>query len=243
MTFGERLVASRERKSISQKQLADMLGITPTRLNYWEKDKRQPDVSNIKRLASALGVSTDYLIGNEVLRPISVVKLSRLEEEHIKKYRVLDKHGRESVDLILDHEYNRCTESAPIANLDRNVIPFRCSIQPASAGTGAYLGPEEFESLLVESNRVTRQGSFGVPVSGNSMEPLYHDGDIILVADEPVEIGEIGVFTINGEGYVKKLGNNFLISLNPEYDPIPLNDSIHCNGKVIGILDPSWIVR
>ncbi|WP_317400466.1 helix-turn-helix domain-containing protein [Anaerotruncus colihominis] len=242
MTFGERLVASRERKSISQKQLADMLGITPTRLNYWEKDKRQPDVSNIKRLASALGVSTDYLIGNEVLRPISVVKLSKSEEEHIKKYRVLDKHGKESVDLILDHEYNRCTEPAPVVDLERNVIPFRCSIQPVSAGTGAYLGPEEFESLLVESNRLTQQGSFGVPVSGNSMEPLYHDGNIILVADEPVEIGEIGVFTINGEGYVKKLGSDFLISLNPEYDPIPLNDSIHCNGRVIGILDPSWIV-
>ena len=58
-----------------------------------------------------------------------------------------------------------------------------------------------------------------------------------------IRIGEIGVFTIDGMGYVKKRGESSLISLNPEYDPIPFSENTRCNGKVIGILDPSWIVE
>lgn len=64
MTFGERIVFYRSQKNINQKQLAQILGITPTRLNYWEKDKRQPDVSMIKAISEALEVSPDILIGN-----------------------------------------------------------------------------------------------------------------------------------------------------------------------------------
>lgn len=64
MTFGERIVFYRSKKNINQKQLAQILGITPTRLNYWEKDKRQPDVEMIKAISEALDVSPDILIGN-----------------------------------------------------------------------------------------------------------------------------------------------------------------------------------
>lgn len=64
MTFGERIVFYRGKKNINQKQLAQILGITPTRLNYWEKDKRQPDVAMIKAISEALEVSPDILIGN-----------------------------------------------------------------------------------------------------------------------------------------------------------------------------------
>lgn len=64
MTFGERIVFYRGKKRINQKQLAQILGITPTRLNYWEKDKRQPDVAMIKAISEALEVSPDVLIGN-----------------------------------------------------------------------------------------------------------------------------------------------------------------------------------
>lgn len=69
MTFGERIVKAREAIGLSQKQLAIQLGITPTRLNYWEKDKRQPDVFMIKAMSVALGVTGDYLIGYETEKP------------------------------------------------------------------------------------------------------------------------------------------------------------------------------
>ena len=125
-----------------------------------------------------------------------------------------------------------------------NVIPLRCSEQAFSAGHGVYLGPEAFDTINVMDNELTRRATFCGPVSGDSMEPKYHNGDILLVnADEEVEVGDIGIFTLDGHGYVKKRGYVDLVSLNSAYSPIPLDDSIRCNGKVIGILDPDWIVE
>lgn len=69
MTFGERLVESRKKAGYNQKQFAEALDITPTRLNYWEKDKRQPDVEMIEKISRTLGVSADFLIGNTVREP------------------------------------------------------------------------------------------------------------------------------------------------------------------------------
>lgn len=63
MTFGERLIERRGEKGFNQKEFAAALGVTPTRLNYWEKNKREPDVEMLKKIASILEVSTDELIG------------------------------------------------------------------------------------------------------------------------------------------------------------------------------------
>ena len=177
---------------------------------------------------------------------------SQPEREHIKKYRTLDRYGKEVVDLVLDKEAERVENERRRAIQDdvedpednMTYFPLRCSTQSASAGTGTYLGPEAFETIHVRDNELTRRASFGVPVSGDSMEPTYHDGDILMVeGSEEIEVGEIGIFTIDGEGYVKELGAGELISLNPRYDPIPIGDSIRCHGRVIGILDTAWIEK
>ena len=69
LTFGERLLYYLERSNMSQKELAERIGVTPTRLNYWVKDKREPDVFHIKALAKALNVTGDDLLGNESNEP------------------------------------------------------------------------------------------------------------------------------------------------------------------------------
>lgn len=69
------------------------------------------------------------------------------------------------------------------------------------------------------------------------MEPLYHDKDILLV--EPtceINVGEIGIFNVNGQAYVKKLGKGKLISLNKGYDDIPLTEESLCMGRVVDSL-------
>lgn len=65
MSFSEKIVERRVSLNMSQKELAERLGVTPTRLNYWEKGKREPDVHYIKALARELGVSGDYLLETE----------------------------------------------------------------------------------------------------------------------------------------------------------------------------------
>ncbi|MBR2073131.1 MAG: S24 family peptidase [Alistipes sp.] len=66
------------------------------------------------------------------------------------------------------------------------------------------------------------------------MQPTYCDGDMLLVEmTDEIEIGEIGIFSVDGDCYVKKLGNGELISLNEQYNNIPLNETAKCMGRVI----------
>ena len=59
------------------------------------------------------------------------------------------------------------------------------------------------------------------------MEPTYHDGDKVMIKKQrDIKIGEIGAFMVNGEAYIKELGNECLISHNKKYAPIQFNESI-----------------
>ena len=73
-----------------------------------------------------------------------------------------------------------------------------------SAGTGAFLDEGNFEMLEFPADKVPTGADFGVRVSGNSMEPTYHDGQIVWVREcESLSPGEVGVFIYDGEGYIK----------------------------------------
>ena len=82
-----------------------------------------------------------------------------------------------------------------------------------------------------------RRVAYAVKVDGKSMEPLYDDGDILLI--EPtceISIGEIGIFNVNGLAYVKQLGKDRLITLNNGYDDILLTEDSVCMGRVVNKL-------
>ena len=76
-------------------------------------------------------------------------------------------------------------------------------------------------------------------ISGNSMEPRYRDGDILLVQEtDTLEFGELGIFILDGNGFFKVFGGDRLYSLNPEYGDILLKDfeEARIAGRVIGKL-------
>ena len=110
---------------------------------------------------------------------------------------------------------------------------------PVSAGVGVYLDEETAQSISVPDNEKTAEASYALRISGNSMEPKYHDGDILLVqSTESVEVGELGIFLLDGCAFFKIFGGDRLLSLNPEYAPIALSDfdSVRCKGRVVGRL-------
>lgn len=152
-----------------------------------------------------------------------------------KKYSTLDEYGKEAIDSILNIEYNRCTESQEDDELQ---IEISHSNYKVSAGTGFDLDEgDNWETIYVPDTPESREADFAITIEGNSMEPIYFDGDIVLVKkQDTIDVGEIGIYTINGKGYIKKYGGDRLISLNAEYDDIEFadDDCIKCNGKVIG---------
>ena len=110
---------------------------------------------------------------------------------------------------------------------------------PVSAGTGMFLDGVGTSEIMIPDTAKTGDADYALRISGNSMEPKYHNGDILLVEEtDMVEVGEAGIFILDGAGYFKIFGGDRLISLNPEYSDIPLRDfdQVSCCGKVVGKL-------
>ena len=108
-----------------------------------------------------------------------------------------------------------------------------------SAGTGNFLDSDYYGIIEVDEEKA-KDADFAVTISGDSMEPEFHDHDTVLVhRQDTLENGEIGIFALNDNAYIKKFQNTkkrtALISLNRKYDPIPIDfetDSFRIFGKV-----------
>ena len=234
MTPGSRIRAAREAKGLTQLQLAEKIGnISKNGLSLWENNKNRPDFDKLIKLCEILNVSADEILGLKIdsNRPT-------LEEvERNRKIRVPDEHGLEMVDFVVDKEYARVTAKA---KKKARILKVDWYSVPASAGTGTFLDSETPESILVYESSEAEEADFALSISGDSMEPEFHNGEKVFVKEQnTVEEGEIGIFIVNGDAYIKQLGKNCLISLNSRYKPIPLlaDDSVYCCGKVLGIVD------
>ena len=110
---------------------------------------------------------------------------------------------------------------------------------PVSAGTGVFLDDSTATDIMIPDGPKTVEADYALRISGDSMEPKYHSGDVLLVQNcDSVEEGELGIFVLDGSGYFKKYGGDRLISLNEAYAPIMLKDfsEISCCGRVLGKL-------
>ena len=236
MSFiGEQIKKYRNIKGMTQQDIADALGESSGRVIYnWEKGIGRPDCDKLARLCDLLGVSADELIGCKSMaqRPTAT------EWTTLPKYRALDEHGKEVVDYLIDSEYKRVRLS--MKKPKPRMLKIDWFTLPASAGTGNILDSDLAEELLVPESAEAEQADFVISVGGDSMEPTYHDGDKVFVEKcESVDIGEVGIFVVNGDVYIKELGNKCLISHNEKYKPIRIgeNDSVYCCGRVIGIVE------
>ncbi len=111
---------------------------------------------------------------------------------------------------------------------------------PVSAGAGEFLADaNRVEDITIPDDPRTAEADYALRINGDSMEPKYRSGDILLIQTaDTVEEGELGIFVLDGAGYFKKYDGDRLLSLNPKYAPIPLKDfaEIFCCGRVVGKL-------
>jgi transcriptional regulator with XRE-family HTH domain len=61
--FPDRLRAARKLRDLEQAELAAKAGLPPTSISHFEAGTRKPSFDNLKRLAQALTVTADYLLG------------------------------------------------------------------------------------------------------------------------------------------------------------------------------------
>jgi len=94
-TLGQRITYYRKKIGISQKDLALAAEIKPSALNYYEKDKREPNVLILIRLVKALNITGGALLGLEP-SPDMITK-SKNEFHALHTLRNLNNLGQEKV--------------------------------------------------------------------------------------------------------------------------------------------------
>lgn len=245
--IGDVLKKLRAERELTSDELCNQIGIKGGSYRNYERNDRKPDYDTLVKIADFYGVSTDYLLGRPEAKPpanaldqlFSEEPFSALEQELLRKYMELPHEARKAVvDFINDataKALQRKNGTAP-----QKLLVMKRSLHKVSAGIGYDLNDSDaWETVTVKDTDDSRKADFLLEIEGDSMETTFHDGETVCVQQTPsVEVGEIGVFWVNGCGYIKELGNGCLISHNSSYDPIPLQGTENrCIGRVLGTAD------
>lgn len=89
MTFGQKMSFCRKEKKLSQAELGKLSGINGDIIGKYERDEMKPSIETAKKLADALAVSLDYLVGDGDLKVVDKKTMQRLED--IEKLPMEDK--------------------------------------------------------------------------------------------------------------------------------------------------------
>lgn len=236
MGFKERLKEARLMNNMTQEQIADLIGVAKSTFTGYEKGNSEPNMLTVSKIMNVLKVDANFLWQDDTDFPMQV---SYEEIKHIEKYRALDQHGQETVSYILEQETKRVKQIEQAASAPAATRMINYYYKLASAGTGQIVfDMPPTKRIEIPAIPEYRKADYAIGVNGISMEPVYHDGDTLLVEmTDHVEIGEIGIFLVNGESFVKKREETELRSLNPDSPNVPLNESARCLGRVIGKLE------
>jgi len=264
-TYLERIKQLKSRKKITNDMLASRTGIplgTLSKILAGMSDS--PKLSNIVAICEALDCSVEYIVSGKPENHHNYT-LEENEIALVERYRSLDDYGKQLVSLVMEKELERnapsvdalpvqeergeksarvlgpipsfsarTEESRPVGK--RSILLYDL---PVSAGQGVYLDDSRAESIRIPVGGKTAAADYALRINGNSMESKYHDGDILLVQHaDRVNVGEAGIFLLDGCSYFKIFQGDRLHSLNPEYSDILLKDysDIQCKGRVVGKL-------
>lgn len=217
-SVGKIIANARKRKNLLQPDLAKLLqsrgyDITHKAISKWETGNSEPSVTMFMEICKLLEITNLYeeFFGENPSDPLS--KLNQEGKEKVYEYiELLDCSGKyqKQADELLPY-----TRSLRLFNM------------AVSAGPGNFLDSSDYEMMPVGSE-VPSNADYGIRISGDSMMPQFLPKQIVWVTQQDtLESGEIGIFFLDGNVYIKKLHKTAkeisLISLNTKYKPIPVS--------------------
>ena len=107
MSVGSRIKELRENKGLSRNELANLLGVTVGAISNYENEVSSPKEPILFKIMDVLNCDANYLFQDALDMPAMKNSVSVDEFERIKKYRLLDDHGKEIVNIVLEKEYER----------------------------------------------------------------------------------------------------------------------------------------
>ncbi|HHA6673438.1 TPA: XRE family transcriptional regulator [Staphylococcus aureus] len=216
--------------NMSQKKLAEFINIKPSTLSDYLNLRSNPSHGVIQRIADVFEVGksdidTTYKDDNDITSIYN--KLTPPRQKNVLNYanEQLEEQNSKGDNVVDINSYKQ--EKTPV-NVNGCV----------SAGVGERLHDETLFTEMVKGPIPTHD--LALKVNGDSMEPMFKDGEIIFVEKtHNIKNGQIGIFIIEEEAYVKKVfvedDRLTLVSLNKEYDDLHFyrNESVRLIGKVI----------
>lgn len=235
---GQILRQLREKRNIRQKDIADYLEITQQAYQRYEAGTSEPSGDLLCKLADYFNVTTDYLLGRAPQADAMKMLVAQTDvspETLVKQFEALPEEGQALMMAII--RALKETREIRYAKRKPQTVWINQHQNKAAAGFGYNLSEkDEWFEIEVMDTPEARRADFAVEVEGNSMEPDYHDGDVVLIKKDPdVPVGAVGLFVHENMGYIKERGEDCLISLNDDYPDI--EGEAQCIGLVIGIAE------
>ncbi len=230
MEFGEILAKKRRELGLNQSQLADRMSLmgmplSNQAISKWEKGTTLPNAKQFLTLCRALNIEDInglFIGGGDGIFHGLNAEGRKKAMDYIELLREIGRYAQRKNRDVQEH-----VRTLPLYSL------------AVSAGTGQFLDGEDYEMVEV-GQEVSEGANFGVRVSGDSMEPKFHDGETIWVHQQrSLMTGEIGIFLYDGSAYLKQLavhGDRMALhSLNPKYDDIIISTELPLRvlGKVM----------
>ena len=227
--YAEIIRTHRRGKGLNQEELGARASVGKNAVGAWESGRSRPDLNSVPVICETLGISLDEFFGIPVMK-----ECGNVPEAFAERYNALTDYHRK---IILRQMDSLLEMQKPAAEEKRRLIRLFRSDLSACAGPSLAIGDPSGEEVWIEETPLTSQADELIRVSGDSMEPEFHDGDFVLVRHcKSLRPGEIGIFVNGDAGYIKVYQRDGLHSLNPAYPTMLFNpgDEVRCIGKVLG---------
>ena len=182
MGIGNRIKEARNNLGYTQEELAKLLGVTKGAVANYEIETSHPKEPIMYKLIEVLQVDANYLFQDAVKLPLEKNDVTLSEYNIIKRYRALDPPGQSHVDAVLQWETERVQQLEQAAATPAATRIINYYYRLASAGTGQIIfDMPPTKRIEIPAIPEYEKADYAIGVNGNSMEPVYHDGDTLLV--------------------------------------------------------------
>ena len=221
----EKLKARRKELKMTQKEIADRLGISYQAYSAWERGVKKPSRKKVKQLEQILNVPKDYFTEIEIVR----------------LYNTLSNKGK---DQVVEYTRNlvQKEKTQQVVSVSENLYEYHV-YEKMSAGIGTSVYDNRNYDTVYFNEELAHD--FASWVSGDSMEPKYQNGSVALIRETGFDYdGAVYAVVWNFQTFIKKVYREKeglrLVSINKDYKDIYISydENPHIVGKIVGDFMP-----
>ena len=220
----EKLKDRRKELKLTQKEIAEQLGISFQAYSAWERGIKEPSKEKVAQLENILKVPKGYFTQIEIVR----------------LYHSLSKQGKEKV-VLYARNLSQEEQAQKVTAMPERLYEYRV-YERMSAGIGASVYDDQNFDTVYFNEELAHD--FASWVSGDSMEPKYQNGSVALIRETGFDYdGAVYAVVCNNQTYIKRVyreeGGLRLVSINPKYKDIFI--SYEEDPRIVGIIVGNFV--